>query len=403
MTESNNIEYHINKLLNILIFSTIYNILEFNFYSKTKNITDYLIDNFIISLSITYLYCMVTVIYSVYNKVNLKYSAYINTDSEEESEEDNLKLQSENLEKDKLGLSERIKIYERLTDYESHIKSYENYIIRIDGRGFSKLTQYFSKPYDENFSEIMLKTANDLLNEFHPTLIHVHSDEISLVFKKMESYEQWINGPKNYYHIFKGKISKLLSITASFASSKFYYNLGEFINNLPKNDTVYSKLTNDYKSGILNIAFDSRAIIIPEKKDYDIINYLIWRSRIDGYRNTVAMYANSIYNTNKIPINELDGLSTEERITKLKDLNVNFDKLPNHYKFGWIIKNMDFNIQKINKMKFMDNYKRKNIVAMSFKLIYNDEIKEQLLINNNYDFDKFKLLTGNFEVKIIKK
>jgi tRNA(His) 5'-end guanylyltransferase len=421
--EANNIKSHGYNLLNILIFSMIVHVVYFNLYDKDLSITEYLIDDFLITFSITYFYCITASLYGVCKKINRDINT-VNSDNEDteedkvdndiDCEEDNRNNththsntekktihskidKSQNYKKSELSLPTRMKVYERVSESISRINSYDNYIIRIDGRCFSKFTKYFSKPFDENFSEIMLKTANNLLHEFHPTLIHVQSDEISMVFKKAGSYEECNIEPEKHQHVFGGRISKLLSVSSSLASSKFYHNLGTFINNLPADDDKYTKLIHDFKSGKLSIAFDSRVIVIPEKKDYEIINYMFWRSTIDGFRNAVSMYASSVLSTK-----QLDKLSTKGRIEKMKDLNLNFDEKSNHIKFGWFIKNMTFNISRTVKNKEAKNKLtdsvRKTPTAVSFKLMYSDEIKEQFL-SDSWNDDKFKLFTSNFEIR----
>jgi tRNA(His) guanylyltransferase len=414
------IKSHSYNLFNILIFSMILHLVYYNLYDKDLSIMEYFIDDFLITFSITYLYMITFTMYGVYKK--LKTETYDNSESDDETNEENnlqnnieeestisteedntnikhrvIKKDTINTTKSKLSLPQRMKLYEIESEKISKINSYDNYIIRIDGRCFSNFTRYFSKPFDENFSEIMLKTAINLLNEFHPTSIHVQSDEISMVFKKAGTKEECDIEPERHHHAFGGRITKLLSISASYASSKFYYHLGNFINNLPKDDDKYSKLSHDYNFGRLNIAFDSRVIVIPEKMDYEIINYLFWRSTIDGFRNAVSMHASSV-----LSHKQMDRLSTKQRIERMKELNLNFDEKPNHIKFGWFIKNMLFNFSKSNKdkdgkQKLVDSL-RKTPTAVSFKIMYSDEIKEQFM-SDHWNDSKFKLFSSDFEIR----
>lgn len=54
-------------------------------------------------------------------------------------------------------------------------------VIRVDGRGFSRLTEkHFAKPYDERMREHMTAAATALVTEFGAVYGCTHSDEISV-------------------------------------------------------------------------------------------------------------------------------------------------------------------------------------------------------------------------------
>ena len=54
--------------------------------------------------------------------------------------------------KDNIDLGDRMKMYENAPLPESgRIKSSDNFIIRLDGRSFSKFTSGFAKPFDPVF------------------------------------------------------------------------------------------------------------------------------------------------------------------------------------------------------------------------------------------------------------
>ncbi len=348
--------------LYILCFSVVTQLIYFNVISKTKSIKEYLIDQFLITFCISYLYCIISIFKSIYSSISInKYIKIKKTDS---------------------SLPLRMKVYEKLSKKITKINNYDNFIIKINGKSFSNLTNYFKKPFDENFTEIMLKTSNNLLNIFCPTLIHVQNDEISMVFNKEGLHKDCYFKPKNkQHHIFGGKIKTLISISSSFVGSKFYHNLGTFVNNLPINDTNYSRLLSDYNLGNLKIGFDSKVIIIPENKQHEITNYMLWRSPYDGFRNTVTTYYRNL-----LPNEQFGNLTTIDYINKMKELNINFDEEPNHVKFGWFVKNMSIN--KTNKTP----------IAISLKLTHKSNIKEQLL-KNRLNLSKLKMLNDNIETR----
>ena len=74
------------------------------------------------------------------------------------------------------------------------MKSYEKcstldrnqpFILRLDGKNFSKLTRGLKKPFDTSFLDAMIFT---LMEEFRPSTGYCHSDEISLVFNLESEY-----------------------------------------------------------------------------------------------------------------------------------------------------------------------------------------------------------------------
>lgn len=129
-------------------------------------------------------------------------------------------------------------------------------VMRIDGRTFSKLSHdlKFQKPYDHQFTEIMVHTSKDFFKEFNPAFIYTFSDEINILLSDIP---------------FSGRIEKLNSVFASYISGSFTKNL---LNN--------GKLTEK------TISFDSR--VIPLSKNM-VIEYFkerqneAWRNCINGY------------------------------------------------------------------------------------------------------------------------
>ena len=92
---------------------------------------------------------------------------------------------------------------------------------RIDGHCFSKFTKGFKKPFDEKFSQAMVQTACDLLQEFKACTAYTQSDEITLIFipVKNEETSEWREWP------FRGRVVKMCSLLASYASTRFNHHL----------------------------------------------------------------------------------------------------------------------------------------------------------------------------------
>lgn len=123
-------------------------------------------------------------------------------------------------------------------------------IIRVDGRGFSKLTQDYKKPFDDGFHAAMVKVATRLVEELSPVYCHTHSDEISIAFP-----------PE--LDLFDREVEKLVSTSAGLASASFTANTAKFG------------------------TFDSRIWIGATLED--AIDYFSWR-QADAYRNCIQSY-----------------------------------------------------------------------------------------------------------------
>jgi tRNA(His) 5'-end guanylyltransferase len=88
-------------------------------------------------------------------------------------------------------------------------------ILRVDGRGFSRLTATrFAKPFDRRFCDLMVTTAQALFAELHGIYAYTESDEISVLF-----HPRW--------DFFDRKVEKLVSVSAGIASATFTHALGE--------------------------------------------------------------------------------------------------------------------------------------------------------------------------------
>jgi tRNA(His) 5'-end guanylyltransferase len=82
-------------------------------------------------------------------------------------------------------------------------------IVRVDGRGFSQLTESrFEKPFDERVHAMMVRTAQALLEELHGVYAATHSDEISVLLRP-----EW--------ELFDREWEKLVSLSAGIASAAF--------------------------------------------------------------------------------------------------------------------------------------------------------------------------------------
>jgi len=91
-------------------------------------------------------------------------------------------------------------------------------VIRVDGRSFSRFTKSnFDKPFDLKFHQLMSQTAKALLEELHGIYAYSESDEISVLFSP-----NW--------DLFDRSLEKIVSISASIASSTFTHAVGKVVN-----------------------------------------------------------------------------------------------------------------------------------------------------------------------------
>lgn len=176
------------------------------------------------------------------------------------------------------------------------------FMVRLDGKSFSKYTKNLVRPFDERFSNLMVATTQFLMEETNAQVAYTSSDEISLGFMPSEKE----NG--NYY--FDGKLQKLVSITAAFATGYFNKYIGDYI---PE------------KSNDLGF-FDSRVFGLPDAQS--VVDCLIWRE-VDCKRNSVSKAAASYFSHN-----ELHGKGTDEMFKMLHSVGVDWTQYPAEFKRG---------------------------------------------------------------------
>lgn len=131
--------------------------------------------------------------------------------------------------------------------HDLYIPENTHFIIRLDGKAFHTLTKNMEKPFDAQFNAWMQSIARVLSDELQAIFAETHSDEISFLFSR-----EW-----NYHN---RKVEKLVSISASMASSLYSMGAGVFV------------------------AFDSRVVLCTSTED--IYDYFYWR-RADSVRNAL--------------------------------------------------------------------------------------------------------------------
>jgi tRNA(His) 5'-end guanylyltransferase len=106
------------------------------------------------------------------------------------------------------------------TDFEARMRSLEYFhslrllpgawvVVRVDGRSFSRFTESrFEKPFDPRFHDLMVRTAQRLLEEFQGVYAYTESDETSVLFRP-----NW--------DLFDRELEKVVSLSAALASATF--------------------------------------------------------------------------------------------------------------------------------------------------------------------------------------
>jgi len=233
---------------------------------------------------------------------------------------------------DNQSLGDRMKNYEKVTQLT--LDNTKPYMIRLDGRSFSKFTASLQQPYDLRFVIAMTLTAEDLMNEFHATTAYVQSDEISLTFFPEPHKETGV------YPVlpFNGKIQKLVSVSAGYASVRFNYHLITlFIDPayhsemriLETESVLDPRAIGKIKSSYAH--FDSRCFQLPS--DEEVFNCILWRSQ-DAYKNVVSKIAQFLYGPKAC---HKKNTREKEIMIKEKDPTY-FDKLHPYISHGVFIK-----------------------------------------------------------------
>ena len=167
-------------------------------------------------------------------------------------------------------------------------------VIRVDGRSFSNFTSSdkFDKPFDLTFHSWMVETTKALVNELGGIYGYTESDEISILF------------PPDW-DLFNRSVEKLVSISASIASSTFTH----------------------LSSSI--VSFDSRIISLVNKSQ--VIDYFLWR-QADATRCALNGYSywtlRSLGHSARKATIILDEKTREFKNELLFENGINFNEVP---------------------------------------------------------------------------
>lgn len=267
---------------------------------------------------------------------------------------------------DKKTLGDRMKDYEK--SHDQFLDKTKPYVIRLDGHAFSKFTGTLQQPYDLRFMLAMIMTTYDLLTEFTATTGYTQSDEITLTFfpKPMADSTEYPILP------YKGKIQKLVSLTAGFASSRFNYHLIKLFNdptylqdmrNLPTEKPLKSL----DKINASKAYFDSRCFQMPSVDE--VSNCILWRGR-DAYKNVVSKIAQDMFGVKKC-----FKKNTNEKLAMINEEDPDyFGKIHPFIPRGVFVKKELYTLDPINGEKDNDKITRSRMMAMAGSTLYQTKV-----------------------------
>lgn len=223
------------------------------------------------------------------------------------------------------NLEDKCLYYRGLTDYR--ILPNSNIIVMLDGKNFSHLIKNnFLKPFDDNFIDMMNKTAKFLCENVQGCKIaYTQSDEISLLITDYDTDKSDT--------LFGGRLCKIQSILASLATSEFnrQFILNKLSNRFSQDgsDVCFAGIYDSINHMKL-AQFDCKVWVVPSQND--AFAWFLYR-QIDCIRNSKQQTAQT-WCSHK----ELLNLDTDEQISYLKEKhNVDWNSFDDDKKYGRFI------------------------------------------------------------------
>lgn len=202
------------------------------------------------------------------------------------------------------ALGDRMKTYER-QETGQHFMPLLPIYARIDGRGFSRFTKGFERPYDERFRAAMLDTTRWLVAQTGARVGYTQSDEISLCWQA-ERYDSGL--------FFEGKKQKMVGQLAALATQRFNHFLWT-------SKDPFLRQTAERAP-----TFDARVFSLPSRTE--CTNAFVWRE-MDATKNALSMAAREMYSQR-----ELHGKNSSQLNELLFQKGVNFNDYPVAFKRG---------------------------------------------------------------------
>lgn len=165
-------------------------------------------------------------------------------------------------------------------------------LARLDGKAFHTLTRGLERPFCKGLHDLMQAVTRKLVDVSGAVIGYTQSDEITLVFSPyIPAEDRW----------FGGRVQKLTSLLASYASVEFNARTAEY------------GLTFN-QPGL----FDCRVWSVPNKAE--AVNCLIWREQ-DATKNSINSVAQSLFSHKSLQ--GLDGNQLQEKMWQERQVNWN--------------------------------------------------------------------------------
>lgn len=208
---------------------------------------------------------------------------------------------------DKTSLGDRMKKnYENI--YRSFLPVNQYYVLRIDGKNFSKYTKGLDRPFDDGLIADMQETMRFLCEEIQGAQIgFTQSDEITIVFTDLQSEHSDI--------WFGGNIQKIVSIAASLATCKFnQLRLSRLASYNLDGCSLLDSEIDDFKLA----QFDARVFSISQR--HEALNNVYWRQQ-DASKNSIQMLARSLFSHKELQ--GLNGSQLQDKVMLERGVNWN--------------------------------------------------------------------------------
>jgi len=171
-------------------------------------------------------------------------------------------------------------------------------LVRLDGRAFHTYTRGLRRPFDGRLSACMAETTGALVEHFHADVGYTQSDEITLLFRPAPQ------------PLFGGRVAKLTSVLAGFASATFYK---ASLKHLPEKASALPH-------------FDARAWCVPNREE--AVAVFAWREA-DAVRCSLNMLAQAHFSSSA-----LHGKKSADLHDMLHEIGVHWGDLSESQKRG---------------------------------------------------------------------
>ena len=290
-------------------------------------------------------------------------------------------------------LKEKCEYYRSLTDYRLLHNSYA--VIMLDGRSFShKIKNKFKKPFDEDFIRMMNETTKYLCENIQGALCgYCQSDEIHIVISdfvkpyKLHEDNAITQSDKEGVSsaFFQYRTSKILSIVASLATSKFNQLMMDY--RLSHLDSESAGNTIEQcRNAILNsplYEFDCKVWNLPNQND--VYAWLLYR-QLDCIRNSKQQLAQT-YLSHKT----LSKKHTDEQIEMLKEQKgIDWHELRDGLKNGRIVYKAEFHYENEEGQPYI----RSKWVIQDAKRFDNKDVEINANISGMIDVNIYELISG---------